>query len=276
MMYFCADDYGVSQKSNLRILECVENGALNKVSVLVNGVGFEDAPKKVSAELSLHLNLVEGFPLSKREDVELLVDKDGAFRYSFMGLFARSLFGGREFEGQVYNEVRSQLKRWRELVGDVPILVDSHQHTHMIPVVMRALMQAVRDEGVRVKYLRIPREPVMAYLRTPSLYFSYSIVNFVKQTLLNFLAFVNKREYKGIETAYCMGILFSGKMDELRVKKLLKKYPENVELVFHPGFLDKGDEMLKGARAGFEKFYFSRGRKIEYHTLLNFYKQKEG
>ena len=37
MIYFCADDYGVSKNSNSRIEKCIESGVLNKVSVIPNG-----------------------------------------------------------------------------------------------------------------------------------------------------------------------------------------------------------------------------------------------
>ena len=33
MIYFCADDYGVSAESNTRIEECLKNGILNKCDV---------------------------------------------------------------------------------------------------------------------------------------------------------------------------------------------------------------------------------------------------
>ena len=37
MIYFCADDYGISEGANSRIENCLENGVLNKISVLPNG-----------------------------------------------------------------------------------------------------------------------------------------------------------------------------------------------------------------------------------------------
>ena len=37
MIYFCADDYGISKEYNKCIEECVDKGILNKVSVMPNG-----------------------------------------------------------------------------------------------------------------------------------------------------------------------------------------------------------------------------------------------
>ena len=67
MIYFCADDYGISKSSNMRIEECLKNGVLNKISVLPNGdiSNFNEHLLGENVKLSLHLNLIEGHPLSK-------------------------------------------------------------------------------------------------------------------------------------------------------------------------------------------------------------------
>ena len=281
MVYYCADDYGISGMSNRRIAECVENGALNKISVLPNGEidDWEYVLSQSKAELSLHINLVEGIPLSDKKNVGILLSDSGTFKYSFIGLLVLSISRKRkELEKALYNELKSQVRWWKRVVGDRPILIDSHQHTHMIPLVFRTLMKVLKDEGVIIKYLRIPQEPIIPYLLTPSLYFTYNPVNIIKQSLLNFFALVNTKEIKkgNISAPYCMGILFSGKMDEKRVSKLLPKYinyakrnKKEVELVFHPGYLESDEEMMKGIRNDFEKFYYSPWRKVEFDTLKN-------
>ena len=97
MIYFCADDYGISRSSNTRIEECLKKGVLNKISVLPNGdvSDFNERLLGENIKLSLHLNLVEGCPLSKKEEVSLLVTDKGFFKHSFIGLFFLSLFGNR-------------------------------------------------------------------------------------------------------------------------------------------------------------------------------------
>ena len=103
MIYFCADDYGVSEQSNNRIEECLKNSVLNKISVLPNGeLGEFNNLIGSDAVLSLHLNLVEGFPLSKQATVSLLTTKQGHFKYSFIGLFFASFLPNRkELEKQI-------------------------------------------------------------------------------------------------------------------------------------------------------------------------------
>ena len=158
MIYFCADDYGISAESNSRIEECVQNGVLNKISVLPNGrtIDFKHLLTEVNAEVSLHINLVEGFPLSATEDVDMLLAKDNSFKYSFVGLLALSLSPKRkEFEKQIYEELKNQIRFWKNHIGEEALLIDSHQHTHMIPLVFKTLLKVIKDENVDVRYLRI-------------------------------------------------------------------------------------------------------------------------
>ncbi len=86
----------------------------------------------------------------------------------------------------------------------------------------------------------------------------------IKQWLLKTFALVNRREIakSKIQSAYFMGILFSGKFNE-RIRKLLphylklaNKYNKNIEIVFHPGYIKSGEKLLDGSRQDFRKFYF--------------------
>ena len=281
MIYFCADDYGISRSSNTRIEECLKKGVLNKISVLPNGdvSDFNERLFGENIKLSLHLNLVEGYPLSKKEEVSLLVSDKGFFKHSFIGLFFLSLFGNRRLlEKQLYNEIKAQIDFWKNKMGEnTPILIDSHQHTHMIPLIFRTLMRVIREEDVEVEYIRIPAEPILPFIKSPSLYLTFSPVGLVKQWLLKFLNFANQKELKkaNIKSAAFMGILFSGRLTEDKINKLLphyKKQNENIELAFHSGFLERGEPLIDGCRPGFKKFYYSQWRREEYNTLINFRK----
>ena len=283
MVYFCADDYGISTHGNSRIENCLENGVLNKVSVLPNGE-ISDFKQRLSGNnttLSLHINLVEGRPLSEPNDTSLLISDKGYFKYSFIGLFFLSISNKRkEFEKQVYTEMQSQIKFWKKATDEnTSISIDIHQHTHMIPLIFKTLMRVIEDEGLNVQSIRIPAEPILPYVFTPSLYFEYNLIGLIKQWLLKTFALVNRRELKKskIQSAYFMGILFSGKLNEARIRKLLphylklaNKYNKNIEIGFHPGYVKSGEKLLDGSRQDFSKFYYSPWRNTEYNTLLNF------
>ena len=282
MVYFCADDYGISEESNRRIEECLDCGAFKKISVLPNGE-IENFTERLSgSDIALHLNLVEGRPLSKPEEIRLLVNKKGFFKYSFLGLFALSLSRKRKlFEKHLYKEIQSQIKFWEKTMGECGkcILIDSHQHTHMIPLVFKTLVRVIEDEKVNVDSLRIPAEPLLPYIFTPSLYRDYSLKGFVKQWILKGLAVINRKEFKKlkIDSAYFMGVMLSGKLEEKKIKKLLPHYlkiaekrGKDIEIGFHPGYLKEGEKLAEGLRKDFEKFYFSSWREVEYNTVKNF------
>ena len=281
MVYFCADDYGISKEYNRCIEECLEKGILNKVSVLPNGEneGFVERLSKKDVLLTLHLNIVEGYPLSSPEEIGLLVDENGCFKRSFVGLFMMSFSPRRkELEQQMYKEIQNQLQFWVKKTGDRSISVDCHQHAYEIPWVFKTLMRVIRDEKLDVKYLRIPAEPLRAYLLTPSLYTSYSLSGLVKQWLLKALALINRRYLKGMNfsSAYFMGVMLSGKLKQDRVQKLLKPYSQlskkskrNIEVAFHPGYAGEDLELISGSRKDFRKFYVSPWRNAEYETLMH-------
>ena len=280
MIYFCADDYGLCESVSMHIQQCIDKGALNKVSVFPN---FDKADLgKISDDknirISLHLNLVEGKCMAEADEINLLADKNGNFKRRFGGLFKAGLLHGKKLETQAHKEIKAQVLFWKNLLPKgVPFCIDSHQHTHMIPAVFRALTKVLRDEKINLAYMRIPAEPLLPYLKTPSLYFTYSPINIIKQWLLKFLWGINKSQAKkfNIPTSHFFGILFSGKMDEKRVSKILPKYKKlaqkdgrDVEVLFHPGYTNGCESEWKGKNIAFKEFYLSPNRKIEFDSVM--------
>lgn len=277
MVYFCADDYALNGISSMRIKRCVEAGALNKVSVFLN---FEK-PNLTELlndkiKISLHLNLVEGKCMANPNELDLLVDKNGNFKHTFCGLLKLGIFGGKRFKEQLYKEIKTQVLCFKSLLPEnQSLLLDSHQHTHMIPAVFAALLKVLRDEKIKVEYLRIPAEPLTPFIKTPSLYFTYNVVNIIKQWLLKFLWIIDKGKLKdfNLPTSYFLGILFSGKMDEKRVSKILPKYiklakknGKDIEVLFHPGYLDENE--IDFENIVFKDFYISKNRKTEFDSVI--------
>ena len=194
MIYFCADDYGLCNNTSAHIQQCIDKGALNKISVFPNldRIDLQKILENKSIRLSLHLNLVEGKCMADADKIHLIADKNGNFKHTFGGLFKCSLFCRKELEAQVYKEIKAQVLFWKSILPTgTPFCIDSHQHTHMIPVVFRALCKVLSDEAIHLQYMRIPAEPILPYIKTPSLYFTYKPINIIKQWLLKFLWMMN-------------------------------------------------------------------------------------
>jgi len=139
-----ADDFGYSVAVNRAIMSSFESALLTSTSIMANMPGFDHAVGLIrrhpflQQKVGLHLNLTEGFPLSRTlmacptfcgEDGRLIYDRD------------RSLFrlGRREREA-VYEELRTQLERVLA-AGIRPSHLDSHHHVHtewaIVPLVCR-------------------------------------------------------------------------------------------------------------------------------------------
>lgn len=289
MIYFCADDYGISAMSNSRIEQCLYKGVLNKVSVLPNGelTDFKNRLSAAGAVLSLHLNFVEGKALSAPGDLDLITTGDGCFKYSFMGLLALSLSPKRkQLEKQLYKEMRAQILFWKEQMGaQTPVYIDSHQHTLIIPLLFKTLMRIIKEENLAIASIRIAAEPLAPYLLSPSLYFSYKPKGIIKQWVLRLLALANRRNIKNsdLHTTYFMGAMFSGEMTEDRIKTLLPHYlklankqGKDVEIALHPGYVRNSGDLPDTVRTSFKKFYLSAWRKREFDTLMHFHLEQQG
>ncbi len=280
MIYFCADDYGLNHISSMRIKKCIKDGALNKISVFPNfdALDFSELQENRNTRISLHLNLVEGKCMANPDEINLIADKEGNFKNTFFGLFKLGLIGKKEFKMQVYKEIKAQILFYKSILPkNIPFCIDSHQHTHMIPEVFKALIKVLKEENIKAEYLRIPAEPLMPYIKTPSLYFTYSPINLIKQWLLKFLWLINKKELKDfpIPSAHFMGILFSGKMDSKRVTKILPKYinlakkdGKDIEVLFHPGYLAENETNFENKNIVFNNFYLSNNRKTEFDSIF--------
>lgn len=277
----CADDYGLDDLSSVHIQECIDRGALQRVSVFPNfgDVDLQKIRSSKNIQISLHLNLVEGTCMANADEIDLIAYKTGIFKHSFIGLLKTSVLHKRKFEEQIYKEIRAQVQFWKEnLPKDLPFCIDSHQHTHMIPGIFKMLLRVLHDENIEVKHMRIPSEPLLPFICTPSLYLTYKPVNLIKQWLLKFLWQINKTKIKreDIPYSYFFGILFSGKMDEKRVRKILPHYikiaeksPKPIEVLFHPGYHNAHVHDSNDPNITFTHFYLSPNRKTEYDSVLS-------
>ncbi len=278
---FHADDYGASPEISKQILSCCRKGALNSLSVLPNSPHLEEcmdllAPYRQSLQISIHLNLAEGPSAAGAEQVPLLVDGRGRFSISFLKLLLLSFTGKRkELKRQLKAEMRAQLVRMLPYVETLRL--DSHQHYHMIPIVLESILETVSDLHREIAFLRIPAEPVLPFLLHPSLYLTYRPVNLVKQTVLRVLYGMDRRllaPYRK-NSAVFFGILLSGRMDLERVGKLLPSFLRiaerkgmPLEVLCHPGGTADADTLMDPDNRDCVGFYTSAGRKAERRMLM--------
>lgn len=281
-MIFHADDFGANQEVSEHILDCYREGALNSLSVLPNGRDPDGCmlmlePYRDKIKISIHFNLAEGHCLAEPSQVMLLVDERGMFNISFFKVLLWSFTGKRkELRRQIELEMSAQLTQILPYVKSVR--VDSHQHYHMIPLVLKSILKVVEQSGREIEFIRIPAEPLKPFLKHPELWPTFRPINLVKNLVLNVLNLMDRRilkPYRG-KTAVFFGILLSGGMDLQRVRRLLpdfqkiadrKKLP--LEILCHPGGVQSPETLMDIENTDCVRFYTSEGRKIEKEMLMN-------
>ena len=280
-----ADDYGESVHTSEDILECLRLGKLDSTSVLANMSCFDECLRLYreaedgfakKPKLAVHLNIMEGHCLSDPGLVPSLVDGNGYFRRSWMGLFFASFLPGRgRLKEELKREFEAQIGKVQAAYPECgPLRADSHQHAHMIPAAAEALFELIGEKGWAVSYIRDVREPLFPFLREGSLYGTYRPVNFVKNLILNVCSRLEAHRFRalGLRPMYVWGLVMSGRMDAARVKRLMvrqaRKKGRDLELIFHPGRTlpeEVGPDFSQEEAVG---FYVSLDRTGEKETVL--------
>lgn len=283
-----ADDYGESLHCSRDILDCLKAGKLDSISILSNMSCFEECVKlyreaeqdfSKAPKLSVHLNIMDGPCLAKPEMLPDLVDRDGHFCVSWMKLFFRSFLPGRKrLKDELKQEMKLQIEKVKSAFPEITTLrIDSHQHTHMIPVAADALFEVLEENGWETEYIRNSREPLFPFLKAGSLYKTYRPVNFVKNVILSYCALLLEGRFqkKGYEPMYLWGLIMSGHMDRKRVNKLLpsmlrkaEKKGRTLEILFHPGQVLKEELTGEFSQAEAIEFYVSEDRNVEKSAVM--------
>lgn len=281
-MIFHADDFGANQEVSEHILDCYREGALNSLSVLPNGRDLDQCmqmlmPYRDKVKISIHFNLAEGHCVADPSQVRLLVDERGMFNISFFKVLLWSFTGKRkELRRQIELEMKAQLTQILPYVKSVR--VDSHQHYHMIPIVLKSILKAVEESGREIEFIRIPAEPLGPFLKQPELWRTYRPINLVKNLVLNVLNLMDVRILKVYrrKSAVFFGILLSGRMDLQRVRRLLPEFQRiadrkdmPLEILCHPGGVQSPEALMDIENTDCVRFYTSEGRKIEKEMLMN-------
>lgn len=171
-----ADDFGITPGQAKDILSlsssCGGDGALNSVSIFTNSPAFHEATSLAQPyanrgvlRVCLHLNLVEGPSITDPKRIPLLVNERGMFDNDFVRLLKLGITNKCEAFNQLVIECRSQIQRFLSAFPDqqLSFQLDSHQHVHAVPIVYKALAQALAEENCLVRRLREPIDPLSLY-----------------------------------------------------------------------------------------------------------------
>lgn len=261
-VFINADDIGLSCGVTDTILQVVDAGAIDGVSIIANGEALSYAlaelHKRPQLRSALHANLTEGRALTP---AHLLTTPDGFFRYSPLRLWLRYLCALPSTRALLRAQVRGELIAQHIAVGSTE-RVDGHQHVHMVPFVFDELIAL---SGVR--RVRLTREPLYIAPGTFSAFLRRALPVFG----LSLLAFRNQHKamQKGISTNdYCIGVLYSGEITRSSIASGIARTKGEVELIVHPGSAGP-QELQEWKRLGGDvAWHISREREKERMVLL--------
>ncbi len=248
-----ADDFGLTSGVNRGILESHQSGVVTSSTLMACGAQFQEgvalALQVPRLSVGCHVVLVDGAPVLSVEQLSSLAiaGSPPRFRVSLIG-FAGRAAAGRLDQEQIEQEVTAQIQKLQAAGIDVSHL-DSHKHTHMFPVVLRGMLRAAKNCGVRA--IRNPFEPlVFAKVGGWKRQFQLRILQRYRATFRNELA-----EAAMVTPDGCIGIAVTGGLTLAAFQSLIENLPEGTwELVSHPGYIDEDlDEIKTRLRASREK-----------------------
>lgn len=227
-----ADDLGLSPSVNTAIFDVFRAGNLTSATLMVDMPGAQDAVDRLKDHpglaVGLHFCITEG---RSAVGPSSLTDATGSFLSR--SAIAKASLHGRIDPRDVQRELEAQLMRMRNF-GLVPTHADSHQHVHMLPVVMDAMLPVIEREGLALRIVQPPGGAVGAALARPR--------KALKQWLNGRLARRARRHVRVRTNDLLVSIHdldHGGPYDASTYGGLLAATPENavVEVMVHPYIL---------------------------------------
>ena len=242
MIEFHADDYGMTIKQSKRIIECIDNGVLNGISLMPNSPNLDECMNLLQnrdVKIAIHFNFCEGKCLSE----EKIIAKSGNFEPNFIKLLLVSYipFKRKKYKNAFKKEIEKQIEAVSKYYTNKPYRIDSHCHYHMLPVIFDALMEVIEEKKMDVEYIRIPIEKKLK-IKPKNVPFVNRIKNLILKILYKRDKFKNKKLIKYGNQEF-LGILFSGHMFYESVNVMLQNKLDNIEILFHPGAIYEKEDM---------------------------------
>jgi hopanoid biosynthesis associated protein HpnK len=250
-----ADDFGFTSGVNRAIVEAHSHGIVTSSTLMANGPAFTEAVKLVKRNPRLgvgcHVVLIDGEPLLDREKIPSLTHSR-RFRDSPKSFAARAL-SRRIDEEEIFAEVAAQIRKLQASAISVSH-VDTHKHTHLFPRILRPVLRAARECGVRaVRNPFGPRLPMRSskLMQRPNLWTRYAQLRILGGFAKNFRSAVAREGF--VTPDGTLGIEVTGTLDETLFHAIAESIPEGTwEFVCHPGYndadLQKANTRLRESR----------------------------
>jgi hopanoid biosynthesis associated protein HpnK len=236
-----ADDFGFTSGVNRAIVEAHSRGIVTSSTLMANGPAFieavELAKRNPQLGIGCHVVLIDGEPVLDAEKLPSLTESR-RFRNRLKSFAGRALTG-RIADPEIFAEAAAQIRKL-QASGIRVSHVDTHKHTHVLPRILRPLLRAARECGVRaVRNPFGPRFPMRSsqLMRRPNLWTRYAQLRILGGFARRFHSTVAHEGF--ITTDGTLGIEVTGTLDEMLFHAIAESIPEGTwEFVCHPGYND--------------------------------------
>ena len=239
-----ADDFGFTSGVNRAILEAHTQGVVTSSTLMATGATFAEAVQlaKTAPGLSIgcHVLLIDGEPVLGASRLPSLTQRNHSPRFhDGLKMFAVRALAGRMNGEEISAEASAQIRKL-QAAGIAVSHVDTHKHTHLFPQILRPLLRAAAECGVRaIRNPFGPRLPLRSsrLLSRPGLWTRYAEVHVLRRFADRFRRYVDDAGFATPEGT--LGIEVTGALDETLFRALAASIPDGTwEFVCHPGYND--------------------------------------
>jgi hopanoid biosynthesis associated protein HpnK len=240
-----ADDFGMTEKINQAVLEAHNNGIVTSTSLLANGAAFASAVALARQQpglgVGVHLNLTQGRPVSPASSIPGLVNGNGQFFSSPVGL-AEKILARRVSRVELERELRAQIEK--VICAGIAIThLDGHKHVHILPSIFDLVVRLARE--YRIHGIRCAGERsagLVALLRRNTAACSAILKQYLGGRALRLLWLGLKGKVERARLScptYLFGVTQTGFLDAASLEAILACLPAGVsEILCHPGYVD--------------------------------------
>ena len=243
-----ADDFGFTSGVNRAIVKAHTSGVVTSATLMANGSAFcevkELAKQFPTLSIGCHVVLIDGEPVLPPAEVPSLT-QSGRFRDDLKTFAARALTGQLEAT-EIAAEATAQIRRV-QAAGVCLSHIDTHKHTHIFPKVLRPLLRAGAECGVRaVRNPFGPRLPLRLseLLKRPNLWTRWAEMRVMGAFAGKFQKAVQREGF--VTPDGTLGIEVTGTLNETLFTAIATSVPEGTwEFVCHPGYNDSDLQSAK-------------------------------
>ena len=232
-----ADDFGLCEGVNKAVSQAHKDGVLTSATIMANMPAADEAVqiarKMPALGVGVHLNLLEGRPLSKAGNINRLLDSDGRFALSAPRLSLLSIAGHK-----IRNAIRTELAAQIQWVIDndlTPTHLDSHKHIHCFPAIFSIVCGLAKQFDIgAIRWTFEPEQLSRMPWPLPG------EGGKKRARIIRFMAKINRRQNsRFFKTDALLGIAHTGKINVNFFKAAaLYTSAETAELMTHPGYID--------------------------------------